>query len=105
MSPDYREKILLFCCREAEPARRLEGREDSRDLPGGVKGVRGQPAQAQVRHDLREAAFCVDRAADTRQPEQRDVLQFEVQEQKAASFPRRDLGRDTLVSPLPIPVG
>lgn len=27
------------------------------------------------------------------------MLQFEVQEQKAATFPRRDLGRDTLVSP------
>lgn len=84
---------FILTCRAAVSERDMEGGKDPGDLSRGAAFLRGQPTAAEVGHDLREAAQRADGAADARQPELRDVLLAQTQEQEAAAVPGRDLGR------------
>lgn len=80
----------------------MEGGEDPGDLLGGVEGLCGQQAETKVQYDIRQAAVGIDGTEDPGQSEQRDVHQLKTEKQETATLPRRDLGRDALVSLSPI---
>jgi hypothetical protein len=79
----------------------LEGREDSGDLLGRPEGLRGEQAEAEGERDVRQAPLRPHGAPHPRQPEQRDLLEPQAQEQEAAAVPRGDLGRGVLVAQRP----
>lgn len=88
----HRFRTGLVSCRKARVDRRLEGGENPRDLPRGAASVRGQPTEAEAGHDIRKVVIRTNRTSNAWQSKFGNVFLVEVEEQKVATIPHRNLG-------------
>lgn len=89
-TPAY--EFLRFC-REAIPGGELESRKNPRNLPRGAQILRGQPTKTEVADNIRQTPLSSHRPPNSGQPELRNVFLPQTPEQKAASLPGGDMGR------------
>lgn len=76
-----------FISRTTGPHRRLEGRENPRDLPGSSASIRRYQKKNQTRYSFRQAIKRTDRTAHIRKPKLRNVLQPKTEEQEDTAVP------------------